>query len=212
MTSLQLGAGRHVIDDPAGHVERYLDEGYVSRGGYYYRGSRGEDGSRISHEAFTLSCMIVGSHVGRRAISFHQRGGELNLRTVPTTPLQATGVAERRALSDAITAVGAWDGFAASAASKLLHPTRPAGIPVLDRESIGGAYVSATWSGRAISRSILYRELPGVLGLYYDDLTQPGNREGWSVLERYTRGEFTRLQLLDMVWWVHYRNTSLLRS
>lgn len=204
-----MGASKRLIEDPVAHVEVYLDDGYVSRGGYYYRHSRGQSGRRLSHEAFTLSALIVGGHVGRRARSFHESVASLDLGHVPGTPLADTTETEREALAAAIATVGQWDGFAASSASKLLHPARPRSIPVLDREAIGGAYARAHWTGgKASSRSILYAELPAVLNVFHGDLTSQGNEASWAVLERHTNRQFTRLQLLDMVWWVHYRRTS----
>lgn len=208
MSTLTLGASKRHIDDPVEHVQAYLDASFVKRGGYYYRNSRGVEGHSLPHELFTLSSMIVGSHVGLRARSFHEQASNFELSKVPKTPLEKAGEEELAALAEAIVAVARWDGFAASAASKLLHPARPAGIPVLDRDAIGGAYTRAEWQGGPTPpRSIYYSELVEVLRLYQGDLTEPSNEEAWQKLGRHTSASFTRLQLLDMVWWVHFRRT-----
>lgn len=206
MAALTLGASRQAIDDPAGLVGWYLDERNVRHGGHFYRETRRDDGSALTCRSFVVSLLVAGGHVALRARSFQANADSFDLAGVPAVSLAEANEGQLGQIAEAIEEVARWPGFGTSTASKLLHAARPQTVPVLDREAIGGAYLRPEWTGvRIVRRPVLYAELVPALRVYVTDLAAGRNQPAWRLLEKHTEGRYSRLQLLDMVWWSHYR-------
>ena len=204
MTTLTLAVSRQLIPEPLAHIDAY--ELKVKQGPYFYREVHRSASSALTDRAFIMSTLIAGGHVAKRARSFLTRAADFDLSTIPSVPLQRCNDEQCEAIAAGIREVAAWDGFGTSTASKLLHVVRPHTVPVLDRESIGGAYLCADWApGIRRWNAVGGAQLTDVLGTFASDLKFRANRPAWRLLEEDTEGHYTRLQLLDMVWWSHYK-------
>jgi hypothetical protein len=209
-SNLRLGSGRsaRVIADPAGHLRRYSEE--EGRRYLAYQPITPSDEIRPEDLAVTL---LINSQAGYRAFkSIEDRGPSMDLGTLAATPLEATTEAERAPVAAVIAEVASWPGFGASLATKVLHKKRPALIPILDNQAIFGAYLSPTWpEHRAAADSVRnQRRIAEALEAIAFDVRRPENSSIWPLLSAIEPGR-TRIELFDMIWWVHFRDVQPVR-
>lgn len=91
-------------------------------------------------------------------------------------------------------------------ATKTLHKKRPTLIPILDNLAIFGAYMNPLWPDqRALADTIkVVPRIKEALDWIATDITRPENE---SVCTRFREIEpgRSRIELFDMVWWMHFR-------
>jgi hypothetical protein len=151
--------------------------------------------------------ILIGSRVSSDAFaSVQDRASEIDLASVPDTPLENTSGDERQALTDLIAQVASWRGFGASVATKVLHKKRSSLIPILDNKAIFGAYMNPRWpyerSAEDTVRSFV--QIREALDWIHRDLTRAENIDTWLSLDEIEPAR-SRIELFDMVWWMYFR-------
>lgn len=152
--------------------------------------------------------ILINSRVGPAAFrSIQDRGHELDLAQVPSTPLQESTPQVRDLVAQTIAVVTSWPGFAASVATKVLHKKRPALIPMLDNEAIFGAYMNPQWPEAKASQDSVYSfsRIREAVEWVYVDLTRSENASAWEALTA-KAPERSRIEVFDMIWWMHFRS------
>lgn len=87
-----------------------------------------------------------------------------------------------------------------------MHKKRPALIPILDNQAVFGAYMNSAWPNQPARADSVYgiQQVKEALDWISTDLTRQENVETSEAL-----GELeprrSRIELFDMVWWVHFR-------
>lgn len=102
-----------------------------------------------------------------------------------------------------------WPGVGASVATKTLHKKRPALIPILENMAIFGAYMYPAWPEKAALAETI-KTVPRIkeaLDWIAVDVTRPENETVWAHLHE-IEPDRSRIQLFDMVWWMHFPATS----
>jgi hypothetical protein len=151
--------------------------------------------------------ILIGSRVSSDAFaSVQDRASEIDLASLPDTPLEDASGDERQALTDLIAQVASWRGFGASTATKVLHKKRSSLIPILDNRAIFGAYMNPRWpyersSEETTKMSTRIRE---ALDWIHRDLTRAENINSWPALSEIEPTR-SRIELFDMVWWMYFR-------
>ncbi|MGD0168013.1 MAG: DUF6308 family protein [Gaiellaceae bacterium] len=138
--------------------------------------------------------------------SVQDRAPEIDLASLPDTPLEDTSGDERQAVTDLLAQVASWRGFGASVATKVLHKKRSSLIPILDNQAIFGAYMNPRWpyqrsSEDTVRSSVQIRE---ALDWIHRDLTRAENINTWPALSEIEPAR-SRIELFDMVWWMYFR-------
>ena len=150
--------------------------------------------------------MLINSRVdARQAMGIVRNADSLDLSVLPRKMLAETTDAERGELAELIGAMTGWPGFGASVATKLLHKKRPELIPVLDNMAIFGAYMNQRWPARAALADTI-KAVPRIkeaLDWIVVDITRSENEESWERLHA-IEPERTRIELFDIVWWMHF--------
>lgn len=150
--------------------------------------------------------MLINSRVdARQAMGIVRNADSLDLSVLPRKMLAETTDAERGQLAELIGAMTGWPGFGASVATKLLHKKRPELIPVLDNMAIFGAYMNQRWPERAALADTI-KAVPRIkeaLDWIVVDITRSENEESWERLHA-IEPERTRIELFDIVWWMHF--------
>jgi hypothetical protein len=150
--------------------------------------------------------MLINSRVdARQAMGIVRNAEKLDLRVLPRKTLAKTTADERQQVAELIAAMTSWPGFGASVATKLLHKKRPELIPVLDNMAIFGAYMNRLWPERAALADTV-KAVPRIreaLDWIVVDITRPENEESWERLQA-IEPERTRIELFDIVWWMHF--------
>jgi Family of unknown function (DUF6308) len=151
--------------------------------------------------------MLVNSRVAAgAATSVYRNAASLDLRSLPAKPLEQTSHVERQHIAEVIGTMTSWPWIGASLATKTLHKKRPALIPILDNQAIFGAYMYPAWPDkRSLMETI--KSVPRIreaLDWIATDLIRKENAAVWPALER-LEPERTRIELFDMVWWMHFR-------
>jgi hypothetical protein len=152
--------------------------------------------------------ILINSRVGSAAFkSIQDRGVELDLVQVPSTPLEDSTPRLRVLVAHTIAAVASWPGFAASVATKVLHKKRPALIPILDNEAIFGAYMNPNWPEAKASQESVYSfsRIREAVEWIYVDLSRSENADAWEALTAQAP-ERSRIESFDMIWWMHFRS------
>ena len=158
--------------------------------------------------------LLLNSRAGYRAFkSIQDLGPGLDLSRLTARPLEDTDQSERAAVAAIVAEVASWPGFAASLATKVLHKKRPALIPILDNQAIFGAYRNPNWPGRRSRADSVWSAEPigRAIEAITFDLNRTENAEVWLALSAIEPGR-TRIELFDMVWWVHFRDVEPVRS
>lgn len=151
--------------------------------------------------------MLINSRVSARAAtSVWANGAMLDLGSLPEKPLEATTPDERQLVAELIGTMASWPWISASVATKTLHKKRPTLIPVLDNQAIFGAYMNPRWPGQrsladSVTAVVRIRE---ALDWITTDLTRTENASVWPQLEA-IEPKRSRIDLFDMVWWMHFR-------
>jgi len=151
--------------------------------------------------------ILINSRVGPSAFkSVQDRGDELDLAQLPSTPLEESTPQLRDLLAQTIAVVASWPGFAASVATKVLHKKRSALIPILDNEAIFGAYMNPQWPETKASQDSVYSfsRIREAVEWVYVDLTRSENASAWEALTAQAP-ERSRIEVFDMIWWMHFR-------
>lgn len=129
----------------------------------------------------------------------------LELSGLPDKSLGATSESERVEVASLIGLMTSWPGVGASVATKTLHKKRPALIPILDNMAIFGAYMNPMWPEQRAKADTI-KAVPRIkeaLDWIAADVTRPENEAAWESL-REIEPERTRIELFDMVWWMHF--------
>jgi uncharacterized protein (DUF2342 family) len=202
-----------------GITDRRLDDaedllrGYDTDVGLHYLDyNPATDPDCLQPEDLAVTILINSRVSGRAFKSVQDRGQDLHLCGLPSVPLEQSSPADRDAVADLIAQVATWEGFAASVATKILHKKRPSLIPILDNQAIFGAYMNPRWPARRASTSSVYARtrIRHALELISIDLTRQVNRPAWERLAA-AEGRRSRIELFDMVWWVHFRRLEPVR-
>jgi Family of unknown function (DUF6308) len=197
----------------AGHIERRLSAAekllakYRTDDGLRYLDWRpSTDPDRLMPEDLAVT-ILINSRVGPAAFkSVQDHGAELDLAKIPDMPLEETSADMRGEVARLIARVAAWDGFAASVATKVLHKKRPCLIPILDNQAIFGAYMNAKWPKQRSATDSVYSgtRIRDALEWISTDLTRQENTDTWTALLVFEPTR-SRIELFDMVWWEHFR-------
>ncbi|MGH3221603.1 MAG: DUF6308 family protein [Streptosporangiaceae bacterium] len=210
MVNLLLGAGHIDRQLPAAHE---LLAGYRTDDGLRYlewRPSTNPD--RILPEDLAVT-ILINSRVGPAAFKSAQDHGRLiDLEELPDIRLEHASRDERDQVAHLIAGVARWRGFAASVATKILHKKRPSLIPILDNQAIFGAYMNPRWPEQRSATDSVYAEtrIRAALEWIWIDLTRSENAEAWTALSAIEPAR-SRIELFDMVWWVHFRELEPVR-
>ena len=151
--------------------------------------------------------MLVNSRVAApAATSVFRNGASVDLGSLPAVALEETTSDEREHVASVVGTMTSWPWVGASLATKVLHKKRPALIPILDNQAIFGAYMNPQWpEKRSLSDTI--KAVPRIkeaLDWIAEDLTRPENEATWPELHAIER-ERSRIELFDMIWWMHFR-------
>ncbi|HRN51073.1 MAG TPA: DUF6308 family protein [Anaerolineales bacterium] len=203
-TYLQLGGEtKHMIHDPGKLLLGYRDQ----YGADYYDYQPVTDPGVLVAEDLAVT-LAVNSNAGWRAFrSVKLYAAEVDLAGLPHRELQETTPEEREAVADLIFQIVEWPGFGSSLATKLLHKKRPALIPMLDNQSIFGAYANSQWPaegaswGSVTSRTMIRSTLESI----YQDVSRETNVLAWEKMKR-LEPAFSRIELFDCIWWMYFRN------
>jgi hypothetical protein len=130
----------------------------------------------------------------------------VDLAALPDKPLEKTTSDEREQVAQTIGTMTRWPWVGASLATKTLHKKRPALIPILDNQAIFEAYMDPRWPqrrtyGETIKAPARIKE---ALDWIAADITRPENEPVWPRLHA-IEPERSRIELFDMVWWIHFR-------
>ena len=212
MTSVQLVLGAGEYDRVIKNADQLLLQYHQDTGCYYldYQPTTPQDGLVPEDLAVTL---LVNSQVGWRVFrSLELNGASIDLKSLPSKPLEKTTLEERGQVRDLVVDMTTWPGFAASVASKVLHKKRPDLIPILDNQAIFGAYMNPKWPDQP-ARSDSVKDAGQILralNLIAYDLNREENRSSWELLHKLEPTR-TLIQLFDSVWWMYFRNTQPVR-
>ncbi|MGH9089784.1 MAG: DUF6308 family protein [Acidimicrobiales bacterium] len=202
---LLVGGGR--IDRTLSDPDVLLDA-YRTDDGLRYLGYRPIADPNVLVPDDLAVTILINSRVGPAAFkSIQDRGHELDLAQVPSTPLQESTPQVRDLVAQTIAAVTSWPGFAASVATKVLHKKRPVLIPILDNEAIFGAYMNPQWPEAKASQDSVYSfsRIREAVEWVYVDLTRSENTSAWDALTA-KAPERSRIEIFDMIWWMHFRS------
>jgi hypothetical protein len=150
--------------------------------------------------------MLINSRVdARQAIGVFRNGSTLDLSELPDKTLGETTNAERQTLAELIGVMTTWPGIGASVATKTLHKKRPALIPILDNMAIFGAYMYRLWPEKAALAETIktVSRIKEALDWIAVDVTRPENEAAWARLHE-IEPDRSRIELFDMVWWMHF--------
>lgn len=205
--SIELVVGADRLDRVLSNADELL-LGYRTDDGLRYLNWRpSTDPDRLMPEDLAVT-ILINSRVGPAAFkSVQDHGAELDLGKLYDQPLEATDASARDQAARLIADVARWSGFAASVATKILHKKRPQLIPILDNQAIFGAYMNARWPEQRSSMESVYAEarIREAMEWIWTDLTRSENADAWSALARIEPSR-SRIELLDMIWWVHFRS------
>lgn len=203
---MRLTVGGGVVERVLEDAEALL-EGYRTDDGIRYLNYEpSTDPDRLMPEDLAVTILINSRVAGRAFKSVQDHGEGLRLPALPDVPLEESSPTDRDAVADLVAEVASWDGFAASVATKILHKKRPRLIPILDNEAIFGAYMNPRWPEQRASQDSVYARsrIREALEWIATDLTRSDNQATWSRLSA-EEGKRSRIELFDMVWWVHFR-------
>jgi hypothetical protein len=203
---LVFGAGK--IDRRITDVESLLRDWRVKEmdfGQLYLEHQPSTSADRVCVEDLAVT-MLVNSRVdARQAMGVFRNAATLDLSGLPDRPLGETTNDERQMVAELIGVMTTWPGIGASVATKTLHKKRPALIPILDNMAIFGAYMYRSWPERAALADTI-KAVPRIkeaLDWIAVDVTRPENEATWLRLHE-MEPERSRIELFDMVWWMHF--------
>ena len=151
--------------------------------------------------------LILNSLAGSEAArSLMRSGSAINLSLLPNKSLEDTDEAERKLVAELITKVASLPGIAASVASKTVHKKRPQLVPVLDNQSIFGAYLNPYWpSDTSYPRSVKdFPRIKQAIDWIAFDLVREENKNVWPRLQVITPTH-SLIEIFDMMWWMYFR-------
>lgn len=203
---LVFGAGR--IDRWITDVESLLRDWRVKEmdfGQLYLEHRPSTSSDRVCVEDLAVT-MLVNSRVdARQAIGVLRNAATLDLSGLPDRPLGETTNDERQMVAELIGVMTTWPGIGASVATTTLHKKRPALIPILDNMAIFGAYMYRSWPERAALADTIkaVTRIKEALDWIAVDVTRAENEATWVRLHE-MEPDRSRIELFDMVWWMHF--------
>ena len=204
---LIFGAGK--IDRRVGGVETLLRDWREKErdfGQLYLEHEPITPKDRLLVEDLAVTMLINSRVAAPAATSVFRNGAAVDLSSLPDKAFEATTDADRHLIASVIGTMTSWPWVGASLATKTLHKKRPALVPVLDNQAIFGAYMYPLWpEKRSLADTI--KAVPRIkeaLDWIATDLTRPENAEIWPALQA-IEPERSRIELFDMVWWMHFR-------
>ena len=202
--NLVLGAGR--LDRVLEGAERLLADYRTDDGLRYLDYRPATDPDRLLPEDLAVT-ILINSQVRAAAFkSAQDLSPTLDLGQLPDVALEDSSPTDRAAVAALVAQVADWPGFATSVATKILHKKRPRLIPILDNQAIFGAYMNPRWPTRPASTESVYADarIRAALEWVAMDLTRSENAGTWAALREIEPAR-SRIELFDMVWWVHFR-------
>jgi hypothetical protein len=205
---MELTFGARKLDRRVPDVDQLLRDWRVNEadfGQLYLEHQPVTSPDRVFVEDLAVTMLINSRVEARQAMGIVRNSETLDLGVLPAKALAETTDAERQQLAELIGAMTSWPGFGASVATKLLHKKRPELIPVLDNMAIFGAYMNRLWPERAALADTV-KAVPRIkeaLDWIAVDITRPENEQSWERLHA-IEPERTRIELFDIVWWMHF--------
>jgi hypothetical protein len=145
MTTVRLVLGAGETDRTIENADALLRQYRQDTGCYYLDHQPITPQDRLAPEDLAVT-LLLNSQAGWRAFrSLQLHCTTINLKSLPSKPLEQTTLEERCQIKDIIVKMEGWPGFAASMATKVLHKKRPELIPILDNQAIFGAYMNPHW-------------------------------------------------------------------
>ncbi|MDZ4177625.1 MAG: DUF6308 family protein [Coriobacteriia bacterium] len=208
--TLVLSPSSRVVNDCESKLQRFRD-GYMGYSYVSYRPQTPTD--RLLPEDLAVTLAFNSRATGRAFESLVTHGGKLDLSALPDKPLANTTATEREAVASAICQMTGWPGFRMSLATKTLHKKRPNLIPVLDNRAMVEAYLRPDWPDvRTAGQSWWGAQLiRAALDAVHFDLLRQENLDTWKALAQVDE-KMTQIELLDAVWWVHFRDLEPVRT
>lgn len=162
---------------------------------------------RLLVEDLAVTMLINSRVAARAATSVYRNGAALDLGSLPDKALEKTTNEDREFVASVIGTMTSWPWLGASLATKTLHKKRPRLIPVLDNQAIFGAYMNPHWPDRRSLADTIkaVARIKEALDWITEDLTRSENAVTWAELHA-VEPDRSRIELFDMVWWMHFRN------
>jgi hypothetical protein len=202
MNALPLRLGQqqqHFIQDARTYCEDFQTD---DDGRFYYDHKSKTSSDRVVVEDLGVT-LLLNSRVGSRAAG-SIRNADFIIDDLPDVPLVDASSEQIDHLADKIVSLAMRDGFGASVATKLLHKKRPHFVPVLDNQSISGAYLNPTWPNtQATAETVKQRDRIRSALLAVRSALQDNGASLAELQKDYP--ERTMIELFDMVWWMYFR-------
>jgi len=130
----------------------------------------------------------------------------LKLNALTNKKLVDTNDKDREEIANFIYSITKWPYFSASMVTKVLHKKKPHLIPIMDNQSIFGAYMNPHWpKDKARSDSVNDREtILETINCIYSDITSEVNLEAFQKLNNLFP-QYTIIEIFDMIWWVYFK-------
>ena len=191
-----------VIADPPSFVSWYLD--HVRRGPAYYRrgGAIRGGAARLEFGDLAWAVLLEGRPSSMAAAGLLAMA-PIDIGEVPNDPLHRLDDDGIEAIVSVVCTLTRVPGIASAVATKMLHPLRPATIPVLDNAAIYGSYLLPGFRPGAKPKSRVVKDAATVreaLTAIREATAAPEAEQAWMILEQAHAG-FTRVELFDMAWW-----------
>jgi hypothetical protein len=134
------------LENPADLVRRFIEDPAEANSGllYYTHASQTNPDELCPEDAAIPLLLNAAWHLGPAKTivrSLMQLQATVCIGMLPNVPFQDTTAEIRDKLASLIHLVSSYPGIKAAVATKILHKKRPNLIPVLDNQSIFGAYM-----------------------------------------------------------------------
>lgn len=198
----------------AGQIERVVENAddllraYRNDTGCFYLDYEPSTPNNILVPEDIAVTLLVNSQAKLHAFrSIQIYGNMVDLSSLPDKSLELTSKEEREEIAILLARIAQWPGFAVSVTTKILHKKRPNLIPILDNQSIFGAYMNQKWPQKdATGYSIKDKKsINRALDCIAFDITRAENSALWDKL-LLIEPKRTRIQLFDSVWWMYFRS------
>jgi hypothetical protein len=202
-----VGQLNRFVPDAENLLDRYLKDGALKDGGLrYLEYQPATSRDKLVPEDLAVTVLVSSRFDWRAFASVQDCGPKLDLSVLSNKALEHTTELERQSLADLIAKIASWPGLAASVTTKVLHKKRPALIPILDNQSIFGAYMNSKWPQQRARTDSIYAAstIRNALDWIAADLTAPDNAEVWARLQS-SQPDRSLVQIFDMVWWAYFR-------
>lgn len=207
-TNLVVGANQidRIIENPVNLLGKYRKNGDTGYEYLKYQPTIPTPGNALLPEDLAVT-LLVSSRAGYRAFqSLRDCGKTIDLDNLPHKALEQISDNELSYIAQVIAKIANWKGFGASLATKVLHKKRPDLIPILDNQSIFGAYMNPNWPDKSSSQDTIKnpKTIEKALRWIRYDLVRPENSTVWPLLKK-VEPTYSLIEIFDSVWWVYFR-------